>query len=80
MNITVIATTISFTPAVAAGRLADHFAGAFEQAAGVDDEEAEREDDVDRAHPRSVPILGELRHRRPPDAAEHRRHDPVEAA
>ena len=62
----------------AAGRLADHLAGALEHAAGVDDEEAEREDDVDAAHPRSVAILRELRHRRPPDAAEHRRHDPVE--
>ena len=37
----------------AAGRLADHLAGALEHAAGVDDEEAQRKHDVDRAHPRS---------------------------
>ena len=61
-----------------AGRLADHLAGAFQHAAGVDDEEAERKHDVDRAHPRPVAVFGELRHRRPADPAEDRRHDPVE--
>ena len=60
------------------GRLADHLAGAFEQYADPDDEEGDREHDVDGAHERAVPILGELRHRRAPDATKHRRHDPVE--
>ena len=62
----------------AARRLADDLAGAFEHAAGVDDEEAQRKDDVDRGHPRAVAIFGELGHGRPADAPEHRRHEPVE--
>ena len=75
---TVMAMTISFTPIAAARRLADHLAGALEHAAGVDDEEAQRKDDVDRRHPGTVAILGELGHRRAADAPEHRRHEPVE--
>ena len=65
-------------PDAGACRLADHLAGALEHAARIDDEEAHGKHAVDRAHPGAVPILGELRHRRPPDAAEHGRHDPVE--
>src|SRR5262249_4757242 len=61
-----------------ARRLADHFAGALEEAARFDDEETDGEYDVAGAHEPSVPILGELRHRRPADAPEDRRHDPVE--
>ena len=61
-----------------ARRLTDDLAGAFEQAAGFDDEEAHGKHDVDRAHERAVSIPGKLRHRRSADAPEHRRHHPVE--
>src|SRR3954454_9962321 len=45
----------------ASRRLADHLAGAFEHAAGIDDEEAHGKHDVDTGHPWTVAILGELR-------------------
>ena len=61
-----------------ARRLADYLAGALEHASGVDHEIAHGKDDVDRGHPRPVAILGEFSHRRPADAPEDGRHQPVE--
>jgi len=58
--------------------LTDDLCCSLQHAAGIDDEEAHREHDVDGPHPRAVSILRELRHRRAPYATEDRGHDPVE--